>query len=59
MTAIELLGLTMPPEMMTLKASSIDIDKLTTSASGTIAYHPVVGLGVVGMKMPIGLSPER
>ena len=58
-TGTELLGLTMPPEMMTLKASSIDIDKLTKSASGTIAYHPVVGFGVVGMKMPIGVSPER
>ena len=40
----------MPPEITTLKASSIDIDRSTASSSGTMAYQPVVGFGVVGMK---------
>ena len=43
-------GETIPPERRILKASSIDKDKLITSRSGTTAYHPEVGLGVVGMK---------
>jgi hypothetical protein len=28
----------------------MEIDKLIISASGTIAYHPEVGFGVVGIK---------
>lgn len=46
----EAVELTIPPEITTLKASSMDIDRLMTSSSGTIAYQPVVGLGVVGIK---------
>jgi len=44
----------MPPEIINLKASSIDIEMFTTSSSGTIAYQPVVGFGVVIKTLSIG-----
>lgn len=44
------LGETIPPEISTLKASSMEIERLITSSSGITAYHPEVGLGVVGIK---------
>jgi hypothetical protein len=43
-------GLTIPPEIRILKASSLDKERVMASSSGTIAYQPVVGFGVVGIK---------
>ena len=43
-------GLTIPTEIIVLKASSTDISKSFTEDSGTNVYHPVVGFGAVGIK---------
>ena len=43
-------GLTIPAEIIVLKASSTEISKSFTEDSGTNVYHPVVGLGAVGIK---------
>ena len=43
-------GLTIPAEIIVLKASSTDISKSLTEDSGTKVYHPVVGFGAVGIK---------
>jgi len=43
-------GLTIPAEIIVLKASSTEISKSFTEDSGTSVYHPVVGFGAVGMK---------
>ena len=43
-------GLTIPAEIIVLKASSTVISKSLTEASGTKVYHPVVGFGAVGIK---------
>jgi hypothetical protein len=43
-------GLTIPAEIIVLKASSTEIFKSLTEDSGTSVYHPVVGVGAVGMK---------
>ena len=43
-------GLTIPAEIIVLKASSTEISKSLTEDSGTNVYHPVVGLGAVGIK---------
>ena len=56
-------GLTIPAEIIVLKASSTEISKSLTEASGTNVYQPVVGLGAVGIKhlttfLPI-LSVEK
>ena len=40
----------MPAEIIVLKASSTDISRSLTDDSGTNVYHPVVGLGAVGIK---------
>ena len=43
-------GLTIPAEIIVLKASSTEISKSLTEASGTSVYQPVVGFGAVGIK---------
>ena len=43
-------GLTIPAEIIVLKASSTEISKSLTEDSGTSVYQPVVGFGAVGMK---------
>ena len=43
-------GLTIPAEIIVLKASSPEISKSLTEDSGTKVYHPVVGFGAVGIK---------
>ena len=43
-------GLTIPAEIIVLKASSTEISKSFTEDSGTSVYHPVVGFGAVGIK---------
>ena len=43
-------GLTIPAEIIVLKASSTEIFKSLTEDSGTKVYHPVVGFGAVGIK---------
>ena len=43
-------GLTIPAEIIVLKASSTEISKSLTEDSGTKVYQPVVGFGAVGMK---------
>ena len=43
-------GLTIPAEIIVLKASSTEICKSFTDDSGTKVYHPVVGFGAVGIK---------
>ena len=43
-------GLTIPAEIIVLKASSTEISKSFTEDSGTSVYQPVVGLGAVGIK---------
>jgi hypothetical protein len=43
-------GLTIPAEIIVLKASSTEIFKSLTEDSGTSVYHPVVGVGAVGIK---------
>ena len=43
-------GLTIPAEIIVLKASSTEISKSLTVDSGTNVYQPVVGLGAVGIK---------
>ena len=42
-------GLTIPAEIIVLKASSTEISKSLTEDSGTNVYHPVVGFGAVGI----------
>ena len=42
-------GLTIPAEIIVLKASSTDISKSFTEDSGTNVYQPVVGFGAVGI----------
>ena len=43
-------GLTIPAEIIVLKASSTEISKSLTEDSGTSVYQPVVGFGAVGIK---------
>ena len=43
-------GLPIPTEIIVLNASSTEILRSLTEASGTNVYHPVVGLGAVGIK---------
>ena len=43
-------GLTIPTEIIVLKASSTEILRSLTEDSGTNVYQPVVGLGAVGIK---------
>ena len=43
-------GLTIPAEIIVLKASSTEISRSFTEDSGTNVYHPVVGFGAVGIK---------
>ena len=43
-------GLTIPAEIIVLKASSTEIFKSLTEDSGTKVYQPVVGFGAVGIK---------
>ena len=43
-------GLTIPAEIIVLKASSTEISKSLTEDSGTNVYQPVVGFGAVGIK---------
>ena len=47
----ELGGVTIPPEISNLNASSTEIESGMTPSSGTMAYQPLVGLGVVGIKI--------
>ena len=44
-------GLTIPAEIIVLKASSTEISKSLTEDSGTNVYHPVVGFGAVGINI--------
>ena len=43
-------GLTIPAEIIVLKASSTEISKSLTEDSGPSVYQPVVGFGAVGIK---------
>ena len=43
-------GLTIPADIIVLKASSTEIFNSLTEDSGTSVYQPVVGFGAVGIK---------
>ena len=51
-------GLTIPAEIIVLKASSTEISKSLTEDSGTSVYQPVVGFGAVGIKILSSFSSK-